>query len=658
MNYLVSSVKVKATEITRIDVGEGIPVQIWCENADAFKVYGRYDDTVDRELILDVPSPTAFAPLSLMGGTVKPAHRFIEIENFSATNDNIFHILISSDAAKVQAVFGGGGGGGGGGGLSGSGAANQISVWSGAASLTGFSSLTFNGSTNVLKLNGQLGVNLGASSATSYVDINGATGFNQLRLRTQFTPTGGGDSNGNVGDFAWDDNKLYLKTTAGWKEVVLANFGSGGGGGGISGSGAANQLAVWNGATALTGFSALSYNDTTHTLKLLKNINDSLFFTVENQGNFNDSITKAEFLGGTSDITNFSRVRIWAYAPNATVAPGEAHIAFKGTRSKIYSDTTAGEGSSININDRGMFTNNDLQGVIIKNRLVAASALTGIGNPPGTEAGVLETLGPNSSVQIWRRDLSAYPSPVQAGHRAILYHTTFGVSNEFRLFTDSVGDIFSFRFNTNPQPWLRFRGRISFGDSADVVVIGDPGNTDGGVIDVFNTSSSSQPRIVLYKPGLKPANGEGGQVYKILNTNTGYNAQGLILDTDGIVLRTGNTIDKFFIAGGQSEAEAQIAQLNHWAVYPLDVDAKTVVHNVTNKPALVTILSKEDNEAGRFLLRNTSVTIIWTTAGIFGTAIGTPNRINIGFFGSAFFVENKMSNTRTVYIEKKTFPDF
>jgi hypothetical protein len=32
---------------------------------------------------------------------------------------------------------------------------------------------------------------------------------NQLRLRTTYTPTGSTDTNGNIGDIAWDDTCIY-----------------------------------------------------------------------------------------------------------------------------------------------------------------------------------------------------------------------------------------------------------------------------------------------------------------------------------------------------------------------------------------------------------------------------------------------------------------
>lgn len=62
------------------------------------------------------------------------------------------------------------------------------------------------------------------TSPTATVDINGSTGYNQLRLRTSYTPTSSADANGNTGDIAWDDNYVYVKTSAGWKRSALTTF--------------------------------------------------------------------------------------------------------------------------------------------------------------------------------------------------------------------------------------------------------------------------------------------------------------------------------------------------------------------------------------------------------------------------------------------------
>jgi hypothetical protein len=70
---------------------------------------------------------------------------------------------------------------------------------------------------------GKVGVK--TSSPQSQVDINSGTGYNQLRARTPYTPTGSADALGNTGDFAWDSSYFYIKTGSGaWKRVALSTF--------------------------------------------------------------------------------------------------------------------------------------------------------------------------------------------------------------------------------------------------------------------------------------------------------------------------------------------------------------------------------------------------------------------------------------------------
>lgn len=57
---------------------------------------------------------------------------------------------------------------------------------------------------------------------TSQVDINGANGYSQLRLRQTYTPTGTADANGQIGDVCFDDSYGYRKTSVGWKKWALS----------------------------------------------------------------------------------------------------------------------------------------------------------------------------------------------------------------------------------------------------------------------------------------------------------------------------------------------------------------------------------------------------------------------------------------------------
>jgi len=67
-------------------------------------------------------------------------------------------------------------------------------------------------------------VGIGTLNPQAQLDINGDEGYAQLRLRTSFSPTNTNDSRGNTGDLAWDDNYIYMKTSAGWKRAVLSTF--------------------------------------------------------------------------------------------------------------------------------------------------------------------------------------------------------------------------------------------------------------------------------------------------------------------------------------------------------------------------------------------------------------------------------------------------
>lgn len=70
-------------------------------------------------------------------------------------------------------------------------------------------------------------IGIGQRNPLSKVDVVtgfGLGGYQQLRLRTSYTPTGSADANGNIGDTAWDDNYFYVKTSFGWKRAALAAY--------------------------------------------------------------------------------------------------------------------------------------------------------------------------------------------------------------------------------------------------------------------------------------------------------------------------------------------------------------------------------------------------------------------------------------------------
>jgi hypothetical protein len=69
---------------------------------------------------------------------------------------------------------------------------------------------------------GKTGVN--TYDPTAAMDVYATTGYNQVRMRTSFTPTGTADARGNVGDIAWDNSYMYVKTVAGWKRTALSTW--------------------------------------------------------------------------------------------------------------------------------------------------------------------------------------------------------------------------------------------------------------------------------------------------------------------------------------------------------------------------------------------------------------------------------------------------
>ena len=69
---------------------------------------------------------------------------------------------------------------------------------------------------------GNIGIN--NESPTSKLDIIETTGYQQLRLRTSYTPTSTADANGEIGDIAWDDDYIYIKTSIGWRRSTLTSF--------------------------------------------------------------------------------------------------------------------------------------------------------------------------------------------------------------------------------------------------------------------------------------------------------------------------------------------------------------------------------------------------------------------------------------------------
>ena len=55
------------------------------------------------------------------------------------------------------------------------------------------------------------------TTISTYLSTTG----NSMQIQTAKNPTGSLDASGYVGDMAWDDNYVYVKTSTGWKRTAL-----------------------------------------------------------------------------------------------------------------------------------------------------------------------------------------------------------------------------------------------------------------------------------------------------------------------------------------------------------------------------------------------------------------------------------------------------
>lgn len=67
-------------------------------------------------------------------------------------------------------------------------------------------------------------VGVGTVSPVSKLEVEGANGYNQFRMKKTYTPSGTLDQNGSIGDMSWDNNYLYVKTSVGWKRAALSTW--------------------------------------------------------------------------------------------------------------------------------------------------------------------------------------------------------------------------------------------------------------------------------------------------------------------------------------------------------------------------------------------------------------------------------------------------
>jgi len=78
--------------------------------------------------------------------------------------------------------------------------------------------------TEKMRISPEGNVGVMVTDPSSKVDIYSPNGYDQLRLRSSFTPSGSSDASGDIGDVAWDDGYIYIKTSNGWKRTSLETF--------------------------------------------------------------------------------------------------------------------------------------------------------------------------------------------------------------------------------------------------------------------------------------------------------------------------------------------------------------------------------------------------------------------------------------------------
>jgi hypothetical protein len=67
-------------------------------------------------------------------------------------------------------------------------------------------------------------VGIGETNPLAKLHIDSANGFDQLKLESTYTPSSSSDPNGTVGDIAWDDDYIYIRTSTGWKRSALTSW--------------------------------------------------------------------------------------------------------------------------------------------------------------------------------------------------------------------------------------------------------------------------------------------------------------------------------------------------------------------------------------------------------------------------------------------------
>lgn len=92
-------------------------------------------------------------------------------------------------------------------------------------SRNGMARRSFNDNTVDMVVKGDGSVGIGAfENLNSKLTIHSEGGHDQLQLKNDFTPDGTKDIRGNIGNIAWNDEYIFIKTKQGWKRSTLSFF--------------------------------------------------------------------------------------------------------------------------------------------------------------------------------------------------------------------------------------------------------------------------------------------------------------------------------------------------------------------------------------------------------------------------------------------------
>ncbi len=97
----------------------------------------------------------------------------------------------------------------------------QLNADGTAADFYGYTGSTW---AKIMTANSSGNVGIGVDTPTSRIDVDGVDGYNQIRARKSATPSSTAASDGQTGNIVWDNNYIYIKTSAGWKRAALSTF--------------------------------------------------------------------------------------------------------------------------------------------------------------------------------------------------------------------------------------------------------------------------------------------------------------------------------------------------------------------------------------------------------------------------------------------------